>query len=147
MSVPKGERNEAESQYVYTARELEAHTIRKCIGFPKRYTFYLSQPIAQMAGRVYEHAVCANSIYPTCHEDYLLRRQHLLEANSELRALIAQMELAAELFGLAHDGTGGYDMDEPESKKMQYWSELAYREVGLLKGVIKRDAQRFGKLK
>lgn len=46
MSVPKGKRGESDVEFLRTARELQLYTIKKCVSFPKRYTFYVSQPIA-----------------------------------------------------------------------------------------------------
>ena len=52
-------------QFIMTARELQKYTIQKCVGFPKRYTFYVSQPIAACATRIHEDVKMANSIFPT----------------------------------------------------------------------------------
>lgn len=143
LSVPKGDRDEAETEFVRTARELYIHTIRKCTGFPKRYTFYISQPMAQMAGCIYEYVMCANSIFPTRKADADLRRQYLTMAHSELRALVAQVEVAAEMFGVRRDGSPYGEIEDKEGHKLDYWMDMVYREIRLVKGVLKRDAQRF----
>lgn len=143
MSVPKGDRNEAETEFIHTARELYIHTVHKCVGFPKRYTFYISQPMAQMAGRIYEYVVCANSIFPTRKADADLRRKYLVMAHSELRALVSQVEVAAEMFGLRHDGLYYGDMDDREGRKMDHWMNIIHQEIRLVKGVIKSDAERY----
>lgn len=146
MSVPKSERGESEVEFVHTARELYIHTIRKCVGFPKRYTFYVSQPLAQVAGRVYEYVVCANSVFPTSKADYELRRQYLQMAHAELRAMVSQIEAAGELFGLRHDGVPCGEMDDAEGRKLDHWMDMVNREIALVKGVLKRDAKRYESL-
>lgn len=143
MSVPKSEQNEADTEFVRTARELYLYTIRKCVNFPKRYTFYVSQQMARTASHVYEYVVCANSIYPVNAADAALRRQYLQMAHSELRALVSQIEAAVELFGLRHDGSPYGEMSDEEGRKADYWMGLVQQEIRLVKGVIKRDTQRF----
>ena len=64
MSVIKSNRSESEMEFIHTARQLQIYSIQKCVGFPKRYTFYVSQPIANSATRIYEDVRRANSIYP-----------------------------------------------------------------------------------
>ena len=103
MSVIKSKRNESEMEFVHTARQLQIHTIQKCVGFPKRYTFYVSQPIANCATRIHEYVKCANSIYPTNQHVVQMRRDYMLRANAELNSLVAQIEVANELFGLEAD--------------------------------------------
>ena len=61
MSVVKGERTESKVQFLYSARELQIYSIKKCTSFPKRYTFYVSQPIANLATSIYENVKRGNS--------------------------------------------------------------------------------------
>ena len=46
MSVIKSQRSTSPVEFINTARQLEIYTIQKAVGFPKRYTFYVSQPLA-----------------------------------------------------------------------------------------------------
>ena len=117
-------------EFLHTARELEMYSIRKCVGFPKRFTFYLNQPIAQIATRIYECVKLANSIYPTNQHEAQIRRDYLLRANAELYNLISQIEVAHEIFGL-------------EAKVMSYWSSLINEEIRLIKSVMKKDRERY----
>lgn len=142
MSVPKGDRGEADTEFLRTARELQVFTIRAVTKFPKRYTFYMSQPMAQMAGRAYEYVVCANSIFPSRKSDYELRRNYLLMARSELRALVSQIEIAIEMFGVGLCS----DTGDPDGHKAERWMELVSTELRLVSGLIKRDSERFGSL-
>lgn len=74
MSVIKSKRSESNMEFVHTARELQIYTIRKCVNFPKRYTFYVSQPIAASATRIHQYAKMANSIYPTNQRESQMRQ-------------------------------------------------------------------------
>ena len=130
MSVIRSKRSESEMEFIYTARQLQIYTIQKCVGFPKRYTFYVSQPIANAATRVHEYVKKANSIYPTNSHEVQIRRDYLLRANAELNSLVSQIEVAHELFGL-------------ELRVMKYWMDLVEKEIRLVKGTLKKDKERY----
>lgn len=134
MSVVKGKRAESEVEFIHTARELQIYTIKKCISFPKRYTFYISQPIANAATRIHEDVKMANSIYPTNAHEVQLRRDYLLRANAELYSLVSQIEVAHELFGL-------------EPRVMKFWMNLVGQEIRLVKGVLRKDKARYKNIK
>ena len=133
MSVVKSKRATSEMEFIHTARELQIYSIRKCAGFPKRYTFYISQPIANIALSVYDDVIRANSIYPTNRHEAQLRRDHLLSALAELHSLVSQIEAAGEMFGI-------------EANVMKYWMELVEKEMRLVKGALKRDMERYNNL-
>ena len=78
MSVVRSKREESNMEYIHTARELQIYTIRKCAGFPKRYTFYVNQPIADHANKIYRCVVMANSVYPTNAHEVQIRRDYLI---------------------------------------------------------------------
>lgn len=84
MSVIKSKRNTSEMEFIANARKLQIYTIRKCVSFPKRYTFYVSQPIANSATRIYEDVRRANSIYPVNQHEAQMRRDCFLRANADL---------------------------------------------------------------
>ena len=130
MSVIRSKRAESEMEFIYTARQLQIYTIQKCVGFPKRYTFYVSQPIANAATRVHEYVKKANSIYPTNSHEVQIRRDYLLRANAELNSLVSQIEVAHELFGL-------------ELRVVKYWMDLVEKEIRLVKGALKKDKERY----
>lgn len=129
MSVIRSKRDESKIEFLYTARQLQIYTIKKCISFPKRYTFYVSQPIANAATRVHEYVKMANSIYPTNAHEVQLRRDYFLKANAQLQSLVSQVEVAHELFGLEHN-------------VKKYWMDLIDTEIRLVKGIMKSDKER-----
>ena len=120
-------------EFIHTARELQLYSIRKCTGFPKRYTFYVSQPIANASTRIHELVKMANSVYPLNQHEAQIRRDYFIRANAELQSLISQIELACELFGL-------------EQNVVQHWMDLVDREIRLVKGTMKKDRERYKNL-
>jgi len=120
-------------EFVHTARELQIYTIKKCISFPKRYTFYISQPISEAATHIHQLVKMANSIYPLNAHEAQMRRDYLLRANAELNSLISQIEVAHELFGLEHN-------------VMKFWMDIVDREIRLVKGTLKKDRERYKNL-
>ena len=130
MTVIRSKRAESEMEFIHTARQLQIYTIQKCVGFPKRYTFYIAQPIANAATRVHEYTKMANSIYPTNAHEVQLRRDYLIKANAELNSLVSQIEVAHELFGL-------------EPNVMKVWMDLVEKEIRLVKGTLKKDKERY----
>ena len=130
MSVIKSKRTTSTMEFLAMARKLQIYSIQKCVNFPKRYTFYVSQPIANSATRVYEYLKRANSIYPLNQHEVQLRRDCLIQANAELNSLTSQLEVAQELFGI-------------EMKTLQYWADMVNTEIRLVKAVMKSDRTRY----
>lgn len=130
MSVVKSKRREADMEFLHTARRLQIYSIQKCVNFPKRYTFYVSQPIANSTTRIHEYVKCANSIYPLNQHEVQLRRDYFLRANAELNSLVSQIEVAQELFGI-------------EPQIMRYWMEIVEKEIRLVKAMMKKDRERY----
>ena len=117
-------------EFLATARKLQIYTIKKCVGFPKRYTFYISQPLGNTAVRIYENVKRGNSIYPLNQHEVQLRRDYFLQAYVELQNIVSQLELAQELFGIEMD-------------TMRFWMEMVDTEIRLVKAVLKTDRARY----
>lgn len=130
MSVIKSKRSTSDMEFLATARKLEIYTIRKCVGFPKRFTFYVSQPLANATTRIYEEVKRGNSIYPLNQHEVQMRRDCFLRAYAELQSVISQLEVAQELFGVEMD-------------TMRGWMELVDQEIRLVKAVLKKDRERY----
>lgn len=130
LAVIKSKRSESDMEFVYTARQLHIHTIRKCTNFPKRYTFYVGQPLAACATRIHEGVKIANSIHPINQHEAQMRRDNLLQANAELFNMVSQIEIAHELFGI-------------DAEKMVFWMDLVNKEIRLVKGTLKKDRERY----
>ena len=130
MSVIRSARSVSEVQFLHTARELQIYTVQKCVGFPKRYTFYVSQPLAAVATRIYEDVKRGNSIYPANQHEVQLRRDYFLQALAELQNLISQVEVAYELFRF-------------DANIMEHWMDLVDTEMKLIKALLKSDKSRY----
>lgn len=133
MSVVKSKRGESNMEFLYTARLLQIYSIRKCVGFPKRYTFYVSQPIANAAVRVHENVKRGNSIYPANRHEAQMRRDYFIQAFAELQSMVSQIEAAAELFDI-------------EPRTMEYWMGMVEKELRLIRSVMNRDRERYKEL-
>lgn len=99
MSVHKQDRNESQLQFLDTARELEIFTLRNCVKFPKRYTFFITTEIVRLAQSVFNNVKSANSVFPSGELEVQLRRDYLTKANCDLQCLISQLDVAKEMFG------------------------------------------------
>ncbi|NCC06710.1 MAG: hypothetical protein EOM30_01380 [Clostridia bacterium] len=130
MSVIKSKRTTSDMEFIANARKLEIYSIQKCVGFPKRYTFYVSQPIANAATRIYEDVKRGNSIYPLNQHEVQLRRDCFIRANAELQSMISQLEVAQELFGIEMD-------------TLRFWVDIIDTEIRLVKAVMKSDRERY----
>ena len=132
MSVPKGDRTTSEMQFLHTARELRLHTIRKCVNFPKRYTFYVSQPLVACATRIRDYVKVGNSIYATNAHEQQMRIDYFVRAKAEVNNIVSHIEEACELF-------------EVPDNAMIHWMELVKTENELLKGLIRSERAKLRK--
>lgn len=73
MSVYKSKRGTSAMQFIETARQLEAHTFACCIKAPKRYSFFLTSRIMELASEVHDHVRAANNIWPTNQHEAPMR--------------------------------------------------------------------------
>lgn len=127
MSVRRPERDISEAQFLTTARELELFTLRRCTKFPKRYTFYIGQEIANSAKYIYRNVKRGNSVFPIkTQQDVIMRRNCFLNAHMELQNLVSQIEIANELFGI-------------DKEVMRQWMELVDLEIRLINGLLKKE--------
>ena len=99
MSLLKSKRGESAIQFLETARELEAYTIRQCARFPKRFMFLITKDIVALSKAVYNNVKAANSVYATNAAEVQVRRNYLIVANCELQCLISQLDIARALCG------------------------------------------------
>ncbi len=135
MSVIRSKRGESEAEFLATARKLQIATIQKCVNtIPKRYTFFISTPLADCARRVYEDVKRGNSINPTNQHEAQMRRDWFLQANAELYNLVGQIEVAHELIKF-------------DPALLREWSQLISTEIKMIKGVLKADRERYKSLR
>ena len=133
LSVIKSMRTTSEMEFIANARKLQIYSIQKCVNFPKRYTFYVSQPLANAATRIHEDVKRGNSIYPVNQHEVQIRRDCFIRANAELQSMVSQLEVAQELFGIEMD-------------TLKYWVDIIDTEIRLVKAVMKADRERYKNL-
>lgn len=132
MSVLKSKRGESSMQFLETARQLEIYTLKQCVKFPKRYTFFITTEIVRLSQSIYNEVKSANSIYPTNDIEFQLRRNHLIEAYCDIQCLISQLGVAKEIF-----------VSSVEAKVWTTWLDLIELEAKLITAVKKSDKDRF----
>lgn len=132
MSVLMKDRGKSSIQFVDTARALEVLTLKNCLKFPKRYTFFITTELVRLSQSVYNNVKSANSIYPTNQSEVQMRRDYLTKANCDLQALISQLGVAKEI-------TSG----EIKSTTWVEWMNLIEEEAKLISAVKKADKERF----
>lgn len=130
MSVIKSKRSVSGVQFLDTARELQMFTMRTCVKFPKRYTFFITNSIVQCAVNIHGFVKKGNSIFPSNAHDVQLRHEQFVMANAELQNLISQIGIAYDTFPIV-------------DKTIKQWMELIEKEISLIKNVIKKDKERF----
>lgn len=110
---------------------MELHTLKCCMKLPKRYTFFIGTELIHLASEVHNHCKAANSIYPTNEHEAQIRRDHLIEANNCLQALIGKCSILMELqHGLSEHA-------------LEHWADLMIDEGRLIAGAKKSDKARF----
>lgn len=132
MSVLVKDRGKSSIQFVDTARALEVLTLKNCLKFPKRYTFFITTELVHLSQSVYNNVKSANSIYPTNQNEVQMRRDYLTKANCDLQALISQLGVAKEITS-----------SEIKSTTWVEWMNLIEEEAKLISAVKKADKERF----
>lgn len=140
MSVLSSKRSVSAVQFVDTARELEIYTLRHCVRFPKRYSFFITTEIARLAQSVYNNVKSANSVFPTNASEVQRRRDYLIVANCDLQCLISQLDIAKNLI------TQTANNKPIESSVWQKWLDLIEQEAKLISAVKKSDKERYANL-
>jgi len=117
-------------EYVYNARILAKYTIQRCIHFSKKYTFYISTDISDLAKSVYDKVIRANAIFPTNYDELKKRKNLLVDAKLDLISMVSKIELAQEIIKI-------------KEGSIIHWLGLIDKEMKLIKGVIEKDKERF----
>lgn len=107
---------------------------------PKRYTFYGAQELSALADTVYNEVKMANRVFPGNQHEAQLRRDHLIEANATLQALIGQLGIMADLLKQNPEKLRWLD------NSLEEWASLISEEAKLISGVKKSDKERFKNL-
>lgn len=133
MTVLKSKRSESAAAFLQTAMDLEIYTIKRVVKFPKRYTFYISQPLANTATEIHKLVKKGNSIYPKNKHEAQKRRDCFIDASTELRSFVGLIEVAINLFSI-------------EPNVVKQWMELVSKENRLLHAVMEKEQIRYHNL-
>lgn len=137
MSVRVGDRHPGELQVLRKGRELCAYTIKICRNegsFPKSQRWTLTQKIVSEATDAYSCIKRANAtfvknaIIPS--EAYRYRYRQQMEAHAHLSALDALVDIS-------------YELNNIDSKRIEYWAGLIQETDRLLKAWMKSDQDSF----
>lgn len=136
MAVPEFLRK-SRSMMVYTkARSILNHT-RQIVSseknIPKRKQRMYADRLDNEATEMYLCMCKANSVHPTTREDYILRRNYLIEAKTHAETLCYFLDVT-------------YDAGFLRNVSMDYWYGEIDEFLQLLSGLRKSDRERFGKL-
>lgn len=137
MAVYKSKRSESSMQFVDTAKKLEAFTLSCCMKAPKRYTFFLTSRIMQLASDV-----------PRARGS---GQQHLADESARGTDAPGRVDAgkhcAAESRPEAAATVRG-GRQNPEGckwigKAMEQWGAMIAEEAKLLAAVRRKDRQRY----
>ena len=146
LSVPKHERGVSELEFIYNARQLQVHTIRKCANFPKKYRFSISNYLEQAARDIHGEVKRGNSMgVPRNQHEFQMRRDCFLRAHAHLYDFASQLEVAKEVMTI-RDESGRAIQEVIDDKALFFWMEMIRQEIKLVKGVMESDKKRFKNL-
>jgi hypothetical protein len=145
LSVPKHQRGESELEFIYNARQLHIHTIRKCANFPKKYRFSISNNLESLAWDIHGNVKQGNSIYPQNQHEFQMRRDCFIMANAQLYDFISKLEVAKEAMTI-RDEYGRVIQEVIDDDALFFWISLIEHEIKLVKGVLESDKRRFKNL-
>ena len=136
MSVPEFLRK-ARTMQVYTkARKILNHT-RQILAseknIPKRHKHDYADRLDNEATEMFLCVARANTIHPTTHEDYIVRRDYLVKAKTHAETLCYFLDLT-------------YDAGYLRNISMDYWYGEIDEFLKQLSGLRNKDRERFGKL-
>ena len=134
MSVPRSQRKESQTDFLYYARQLRILTLQKYKSvIPKTHRFTIGLPLCESSRMIYQYVKKANSIFPKRKFEAEMRRKYFLEAYAETQSFISELEVAQEVI----------QFDENHLKD---WMEIVDIELKRIKSIMESDEKRFGHL-
>ena len=130
--TPSWKRFPSDSDFTFYARGLEIETKKACKTLGKSNTFYIGVPLSDSAVNINRYLKHGNGIYPRNQHEVQIRRDWMVRAKNELEFFISEIEVAKEVIN------NGLDMGI-----LQLISEICWKELGLIKGVIESDSKRY----
>ena len=165
MSVPTERRELSPTQFLDSAELLAEYSLKACKRFPTRWGHEITDDIRHDAMGVIRNLKAGNKIYVKVKCDAEMRRKCMVTAYAQLQSLETTIKIAADLFPLCgylnrtEDGEKKKEsLTEADKQKLKQeekrrsmkiletWSGMIWEEMGLVKGIIDSDWDRFGHL-
>jgi hypothetical protein len=173
MSVISSKRGASKMEFLNTALDLEVFTLKTCLDFSKRYTFLMTNEIADLSKEIFNNVKRANSIYPVDRDEAKLRRRCFILAYGDCQCLITQIQVAYDLKMINSAKYERLEKDfrekeqyktlsEEERKKKFYqrklkldqqrdnlveeWMNMLDKEMELIKAIMASDKKRYKNL-
>ena len=137
MSVRQSERSESSLEFLKELRDLEVYIIKRSAVKPKKYKFFIAEHFLNPAAKAYSLAKMGNTIYPATPEDVAMRRKYMYESCCHIQGLIGQLEVFYAVF--EGDGLSKCEMEELSGK--------LFKADALMRGVLKKDRERYKNIK
>jgi hypothetical protein len=126
MSVPKSKRKPTTMQFLHTARVIQSF----CVEHWDRENSALLREIVILSTRIHAHVSTANSIYP--------------ENQTEAKERRMQVKMAlAFVYSLKHQVSVAYRYELMSTGVQKELNEHLEHEKALLKGLLKKDKERY----
>ena len=135
MSVLKNLRGESSAEFINMADTIEVYTIEQCSKVPRRFNHTLINKIVNLSIDSHCALKSANSIYPRNKHEAQLRRDLLQNAVCGYENMGTQIHI---LFRIT---------DKISIKSLEIWANMLDTELKLVRGLMRKDAERFNKLK
>lgn len=136
MSVKASERGESPIEFLKVLRDLEVYFIRLASNKPKKFRFFLNDELLKISADAYNNAKAGNSIYPTTKMEKDLRAKYFYTAFCNVQMMISQTEVLYDV----------YKSDALSNKELEIMSGKMYEASKMLRGILKKDRERFKKL-
>ena len=147
MSYHKARNKENKFEVVNTANKIYKYTIKLCVKLPKRYTFLVSQKIANTAYEVMENARVANSIFPSNRHETQMRKNYWSIARAKLQVLSTSINyFADEPDILTYKDEVSGKVKRVTKNELNQLADVIAEEQTLLTNIMKSDKERFANL-
>lgn len=161
MSVPKGDRKESAAQFLDNALKLRIYTQDRAKRLPNRELPYEGKLLATASYTIFQEIVTANNIRVRTKDDAVKRLGYFNDAEARLKALAAEIDVAAELIRRAVNEEANRLKVENEKRRaagqpelrpkvkpmrgetLRAWHQLINDEIRLLEGVQKSELKQY----
>ena len=147
MSVYKSRRSVSLAEYIQHALRLRKITIRTVKRMPKSYRWIITNSLLELTQQIFVNCLKANGIpinEAITDEDFKLRHSYLMQANSSLVALEAEITFCYELIDV---GNSAFKSKDEYDRIFNNWIDVASKTLKLVRGAISYDKARYKQLR